>query len=39
MTRNALTDALWRMLGGVFGIALLIGMAIALDRLVTFTGP
>ena len=38
MTRNSVTNALWRTLGGVFGVAVLISMAFALNRLVTVTG-
>lgn len=38
MNKNALTAALWRTLGGVFGVAVLISMAFALGRLVSVTG-
>lgn len=38
MKTNALTNVLWRTLGGVFGVAILIGMAFALDRLVNVAG-
>ncbi|MEQ1810285.1 MAG: hypothetical protein ABL889_10175 [Terricaulis sp.] len=38
MSKNRLTNALWRALGGVFGVAVLISMAFALYRLVTVTG-
>jgi len=38
MSKNRLTNALWRALGGVFGVAVLISMAFALNRLVTVTG-
>jgi uncharacterized membrane protein YdcZ (DUF606 family) len=38
MQRNALSHALWRTLGGVFGVAVLISMAIALSRLVAVAG-
>lgn len=38
MNRNALTNVLWRTLGGVFGVALLIGAAFALHSFVSVTG-
>ena len=38
MQRNALTDVLWRSLGGVFGVAVLIGVAFALDGFVSYAG-
>ena len=38
MDKNALKTALWRTLGGVFGVALLITMAVALDRFVAVAG-
>ncbi|MEQ1820804.1 MAG: hypothetical protein ABL871_19550 [Terricaulis sp.] len=38
MDKNALKTVLWRTLGGVFGVALLITMAVALNRFVTVTG-
>lgn len=38
MKTNALTNVLWRTLGGVFGVAILISMAFALNRLVTVAG-
>ena len=38
MNRTALTKVLWRTLGGVFGVALLIGVAVALHRFVGVTG-
>lgn len=38
MNRNALTNVLWRTLGGVFGVAVLISMAFALNRLVGHAG-
>jgi len=38
MQRNALTTMLWRSLGGVFGVAVLIGVAFALDRFVSYAG-
>ncbi len=34
MNRSALTDVLWRTLGGVFGVAVLISMAFVLNRFV-----
>jgi hypothetical protein len=38
MNTNALKSVLWRTLGGVFGVALLISMAVALNRFVTVAG-
>jgi hypothetical protein len=38
MNRNALTDVLWRTLGGVFGVAILVSVAFALGRFVSVTG-
>lgn len=38
MDKNAFKTVLWRTLGGVFGVALLITMAVALNRFVTITG-
>ena len=38
MHRNALSHVLWRTLGGLFGVAVLISMAFALSRLVTVAG-
>jgi hypothetical protein len=38
MNRSALTNVLWRTLGGVFGVAVLISMAVALSRFVSVAG-
>ncbi|MEZ5959505.1 MAG: hypothetical protein R3C30_03635 [Hyphomonadaceae bacterium] len=38
MNRNALPDVLWRTIGGVFGVALLISTALALGYLFRITG-
>lgn len=38
MQKNALTNVLWRSLGGVLGVAMLIGVAFALDRFVGHAG-
>jgi hypothetical protein len=38
MQGSALSHVLWRTLGGVFGVAVLISMAFALSRLVTAAG-
>lgn len=38
MNRGALTDVLWRTLGGVFGVAVLITTAFALSRFVGYAG-
>ncbi len=38
MSKTAFTNVLWRTLGGVFGVALLLSMAFALGRFVTVTG-
>ena len=38
MNRSALKGVLWRTLGGVVGVGVLIGMAFALGRLVSVTG-
>jgi uncharacterized membrane protein YdcZ (DUF606 family) len=38
MQRNTLSHALWRTLGGVFGVAVLISMAFALSRLASHAG-
>lgn len=38
MNRNALTDVLWRALGGVFGVAILVSVALALGHFVSVTG-
>lgn len=38
MQRDSLSHALWRTLGGVFGVAVLLSMAFALERLVSHAG-
>lgn len=38
MNKKALSGALWRTLGGVFGVALLVSLAFALNRFVSVTG-
>ena len=38
MNKNALTNVLWRTLGGVFGVAILICTAFALSRFVSISG-
>ena len=38
MNNRALTHVLWRTLGGVFGVAVLISTAFALGRFVSVTG-
>lgn len=38
MNRNAFTAALWRTLGGVCGVVVLLGMAFALNRIVSIAG-
>ncbi len=38
MQHEALSHILWRTLGGVFGVAVLISMAFALSRLVMAAG-
>jgi hypothetical protein len=38
MNRSALSNVLWRTLGGVFGVAVLISMAFALSRFVSYAG-
>lgn len=38
MQKNALTNVLWRSLGGVLGVSVLIGAAFALDRFVSYAG-
>ena len=38
MNKNALTNVLWRTLGGVFGVAVLISTAFALGRFISVTG-
>ncbi|MFN3465143.1 MAG: hypothetical protein ACK4X1_13800 [Terricaulis sp.] len=38
MNRSALTDVLWRTLGGVFGVAVLISVAFVLNRFVGGSG-
>ena len=38
MNRNALSNVLWRSLGGVFGVAVLVSVAFALSRLVGYAG-
>lgn len=38
MQRNALSHILWRTLGGVFGVAVLVSVAFAISRIVELTG-
>lgn len=38
MQRNALPQVLWRTLGGVFGVAVLVSMAFAISRVVAYAG-
>jgi hypothetical protein len=38
MNRTALTNALWRTLGGVFGVAILVSVALALGHFVSVAG-
>ncbi|MEZ5973242.1 MAG: hypothetical protein R3C31_15625 [Hyphomonadaceae bacterium] len=38
MNKSALKSVLWRTFGGVVGVALLLGMAFALNSFVTVTG-
>jgi hypothetical protein len=38
MQRSALSQVLWRTLGGVFGVAVLVSMAFAIGRIIHFAG-
>lgn len=38
MQRNALSSVLWRTLGGVFGVAILVSVAFVISRLVAYAG-
>jgi hypothetical protein len=38
MNRNALRNVLWRTLGGVFGVAILVSVALALGYFVSVSG-
>ncbi len=38
MNKNALSSALWRTLGGVLGVAVLLGLAFALNHFVSVAG-
>lgn len=38
MNRNALSSVLWRALGGVVGVAVLLGLAFALNYFVGVSG-
>lgn len=38
MQKNALSNVLWRTIGGVFGVAVLISTAFAISRLLAYAG-